>query len=131
MKLLPPSDGLTLDTGALIGILRASTRVRMILAEARRLSWRIFIPAGVVAQAWRGGPRAARLAQFLRSSDVTIVPLTELSARKVGELCSKAGHSDVVDASVVICARKYGRVAVTSDPGDLIKFDETIELLTV
>ncbi|MPZ65533.1 MAG: hypothetical protein GEU83_08450 [Pseudonocardiaceae bacterium] len=42
------------------------------------------------------------------------------TARAAGELCAKAGTSDVVDALVVLLAHDGNAVMiVTSDPGDL------------
>jgi hypothetical protein len=41
-------------------------------------------------------------------------------AKEVGELCSKAGTTDVVDASVALVAARPGvRTLYTSDPDDL------------
>jgi hypothetical protein len=74
------------------------------------------VPAGVLAQAWRGGPQA-RLSQLLRGC--VGAPLDEPLARDVGSLCAKAETSDVVDASVVLTARSRHAVIVTSDEPDI------------
>jgi hypothetical protein len=50
--------GLTLDTGALLALGHGEERIRALLREA--LGRGIAIPAAVVAQSWRGGPRQAR-----------------------------------------------------------------------
>ncbi|MGQ0778009.1 MAG: hypothetical protein ACT4NY_26965 [Pseudonocardiales bacterium] len=59
--------GLTLDAGALIAIDRGDEDIRALLRRARAHGWPIVIPAGTLAQAWRGGTRQARLAGFLRA----------------------------------------------------------------
>jgi len=44
----------------------------------------------------------------------------EAGARAVGELCDRAGTSDVVDALVVLLAKQLrARMVITSDPDDL------------
>ncbi|MGH3851464.1 MAG: hypothetical protein ACRDRT_17525, partial [Pseudonocardiaceae bacterium] len=98
--------GVTLDTGALIAIERGSPRMQALLDEAWASASTIVVPAGVVAQAWRGQAKQARLALFLRQAVTEIAVLDEASARAVGVLCGRAGTSDIVDASVVLCARQ-------------------------
>jgi hypothetical protein len=68
---------------------------------------RFFVPAGVLAQAWRDGEHQSRLARFLKKSFVDVVPLSEAQARAAGQLCGASGTRDVIDASVVICARRH------------------------
>jgi len=71
------------------------------------------VPAPVLAQAWRGGARQARLARLLRMCDVE--PMSEDLARSVGVLAGKAGHDDIVDVTVVEGAIRRGDAVVTSD----------------
>jgi len=73
------------------------------------------VPAGVLAQAWRGG-RQARLAMALHGC--VVHPLDEDDARAAGALCAAAGTSDVVDASVVVAAHP-GALVLTADVEDL------------
>lgn len=87
------------------------------------------VPAGVVAQAWRGGSRQARIARLLDAALTTVVPLDDLEARIVGVICGQVGLSDVVDVSVVVCARERGHAVVTGDPDDLRAIDPKLELL--
>ncbi len=75
------------------------------------------VPAGVVSEVWRGGPRAARIARVLAASEV--VDLTHGRARAVGELCGRARTSNPVDASVVLAATSRRATVVTSDPSDI------------
>ena len=99
------------------------------LDEASAASADIAVPACVVARAWRGSLRQARLARFLALSTVTTVPLDEAEARATGALCGRTGTSDVVDASVVICARARGHAVVTGDPDDLAALDLALRLV--
>jgi hypothetical protein len=81
------------------------------------------VPAGVVAQAWRGGRRQVVLSRFLRGTEVRVVPLDERRARAAGELCAATGTADVIGASVVLVAREHRDNIVTSDPTDLRRLD--------
>jgi predicted SpoU family rRNA methylase len=47
----------------------------------------------------------------------------------VGVLCKQSGRDDVVDASVVLLARRLGAKIVTSDSEDLSHLDPSIELI--
>lgn len=98
------------------------------LAEARRRGGAICVPVGVVAQAWRG-PRQVRLARLLTSPDVDMAIMTLSVARTVGSICATAGHADVVDVHVPLCARDRGHAVITSDPGDIARIDPTVPLI--
>jgi hypothetical protein len=89
------------------------------------------VPAGVVAQAWRGSSRQARLARFLAIDAVSVVVLDEPEARAAGVLCGNAGTADVVDASVVICARAREHAVITTDPDDLGLLDPALRLIAL
>ena len=52
--------GATLDTGALIALESGSTRMAVLVEEALAGRAELAVPAGVLAQAWRGGGRVAR-----------------------------------------------------------------------
>ena len=123
--------GLTLDTGALLASERGDPRMRALLRRAAEHGVDVHVPAGVVAQAWRGGARQARLARLLNATDVRVIALDDLSARAVGQLCGASGHSDVVDVHVMLSAREYGHRVVTSDPNDLAKVDSSVVLIVV
>jgi hypothetical protein len=126
-------SGLTLDAGALIAIDRGAEDVRALLRRARAHGWPILIPTGALAQAWRGGERQARLAGFLRTrrDGPVLHPLDGSVARAAGELCGRTATADVIDASVVLCARRHGHHAVTSDPHDLAILDATLPVVVV
>lgn len=80
---------------------------------------RIVIPAGVLAQVWRDGSRQVRLSRLISSSQSIVNELDEERAKSVGVLLGVSGTTDVIDASVVICALQHGQVVITSDPDDL------------
>ena len=113
--------GLTLDAGALIDIERQGRDALRLANRARQRQQTITVPAGVLAQVWRG-PRSARLAQFLHGC--VVEPLTETNAKRVGELLARSGASDAIDASVVVSAASRGDAIVTSDPGDIRRLVE-------
>lgn len=110
--------GVTYDSGALLAAERNRRDVWTIHAEALARGMRPVVPAGVLGQAWRGGPQAhlSRLLQACR-----IEELDEARARTAGVACAKAGSADVVDASVVVGAVSRGDLVVTSDPDDLLR----------
>ncbi len=123
--------GATLDTGALIAIERADLRMQALLDEAHATGAVLAVPAGAVAQAWRSGTRPARRARFLKLAIVAVVPLDEPEARAAGAMCGRTATADVIDASVVICARARQHVVVSSDPDDLTALDPTIRIFAL
>lgn len=123
--------GLTFDTAALIAIERGDPRLQALLDEAALADTTIAVPAGVIAQAWRGSARQARLARFLSLPNVEAEALDDFRARAAGVLCGRSGTADVVDASVVVCARTRGHTVVTSDPGDLTRLDSQLQFVTL
>lgn len=124
------TGAITFDAGALIAIERRSRRMQALLEEIDRREWQIAVPAGAVAQAWRGGPRQARIAALLGDERTEVVALDDPAARAVGLMCGRSGHADVVDVSVALCARQRNLHVVTSDPDDLRAVDNTLILHT-
>jgi predicted nucleic acid-binding protein len=122
------SSTITLDTGALIAIERRSGRMQALLEEIDRRDWQVAVPAGVLAQAWRGGPRQARIAALLSDKRTEVVALDDPVARAIGLLSGRSGHADVVDVSVALCARQRNLHVVTSDPEDLRAVDGALIL---
>lgn len=123
--------GLTLDAGALIALERADRRLVAWIDEALEAGLRIAVPAGALGQVWRDGARQVRLVRLLASDAVELCALDGRRAKEAGALCGLRGTSDVVDASVVLCAVERGHRAVTSDPFDLRRLDPRLELLVV
>ncbi|HEX5061045.1 MAG TPA: hypothetical protein VFV99_16875 [Kofleriaceae bacterium] len=115
----------------MIALERHDRDFMIFLNEVRRQKVDIAIPAGVVAQAWRDGRRQARIARFLTAPQVRVEVLDEFRARAAGQLCGVTGTADVVDASVVLCARENKHAVATSDPDDLRRLDPTLDLFVV
>jgi hypothetical protein len=123
--------GITMDAGGLIAVDRNDRRVVVLLARARETGSRVTVPASALAQAVRQPERQARLARLLRQPTTDVVPLDRVDATNVGRLRAASGTSDVVDAHVVICARRARQQAVTSDPDDLRALDPTLGVVTI
>lgn len=123
--------GFTLDTGALIAIERDDRGAAALIQRALKRKQEVVVPAGVIAQAWRDPKRQVRLVRLLGSEGVEIEPLDSLTAKKAGQLCGATRTSDVVDASVVLCARSRKHIVVTSDPDDIRRLDSKLELIEV
>ncbi|MGE0297548.1 hypothetical protein [Pseudonocardia sp.] len=107
---------LVLDAGALIGVDRDDRRTAGLIELGRRSGAELVTSAPVVAQAWRGSARQARLARLLAMIDVRAVHLGD--ARAAGELLAATRTADVVDALLAVVAVPGDQV-LTSDPGDL------------
>jgi hypothetical protein len=124
--------GLTLDAGALIALERQDGRVLAMLEEVLTTPEAVLhIPTGALAQVFRDGSRQARLARLLRQAQTRVVPLDQRMSLAVGLLLGQRGCSDVVDASVVVCARMNRQGVVTSDPEDLRQLDRDLPLEVV
>jgi hypothetical protein len=121
--------GTTLDTGALIALESGSRRMAVLVEEALASGAEVAIPAGVVAQAWRGGASQARIARLLRASVTSIVALDQRQALRIGARCAATGVTDVIDVSVTLCARDRGHAVITSDPGDIRAADPSLTVL--
>ncbi len=123
--------GVTLDAGALIAVDRNDRRVVVLLARAAETGSRVTIPASALAQAIRRPERQARLARLIRQPTSDVVPLDRVDSVSVGRLLAASGTADVVDAHVVVCARRAAQRVVTSDPADLSTLDATLGLIVV
>lgn len=112
------SDGLTYDTGALVAAERNDRVLWSLHRAALRRGLPPAVPAGVLAEGWRGGPQA-NLSRLLKGCDVE--DLTRTRARAVGALAARAAHDDIVDVSVVEGAVRRNHAVVTSNPGHVRK----------
>ena len=114
---------LILDTGALLALERNEramwTRLKGALLDHEPPKTH----AGVVAQAWRGGARQARLATALHSTEIH--PIDEATGRTIGQLLGAANLADIVDAAVALLADD-GDDIVTSDHDDLARLCITL-----
>lgn len=109
--------GLLLDTGALVAWERGDDDVASLLEVTRRAKRSVHVPTVVVAEAWRGGRRSARIAMLLNGS--RIEPLVDPIARAAGEALGAVRGATTIDAIVAASARELGVPLVTSDAGDL------------
>ena len=107
-----------LDAGALIALDRGERDTWALIAEVQRAGQRPVVVAPIIAQAWRGGGRQARLAQVLSGTEVVVAD--NLPSRRAGELLAVAATSDVLDALVaLVAADRPGCEVLTSDPDDI------------
>lgn len=123
--------GVTLDAGALIAVDRNDRRVIVLLVRAREIGAPVTVPASALAQAVRQPERQARLSRLIRQPTTDVVALDRVDATSVGRLLAASGTSDVVDAHVVICARRTHQQIVTSDPDDIRRLDPGAQLLSL
>jgi predicted nucleic acid-binding protein len=119
--------GLVLDAGALHALEDRPIRLLADLQLAHEVGLPIRIPAGSLAQSWRGGPRSASLARLLKQP-CTVVQVDERSAREIGEFIASIrlpAHvkPDIVDAHVALTTRATRSVVWTSDPQDIASYD--------
>lgn len=117
-----------LDAGALIAFERADPRMRALCRAALHAGARLVVPAGVLGQVWRGGARQVHLRALLKGPTTEVPPLDQVLAEAAGALCGRAGTSDVIDASVVLTARRERAPVVTSDAKDLRRLDATLRI---
>ena len=81
------SEGLTYDTGALVAAERNDRLVWSLHRAALRRGLPPTVPAGVLAEGWRGGPQA-NLSRLLQGCDIE--DLTKAQARAVGAAAARA-----------------------------------------
>jgi hypothetical protein len=112
-------SGVTLDAGALIAIDRAERRIALLLAYARSQGERVTIPATALAQVLRSPVRQVRLLKLCRQRDTDLIALDGSDATAVGLILANTRTSDIVDAHVVVCARRAQQAVLTSDPDDI------------
>lgn len=110
------TDGLTYDTGALVAAERDDRIMWSLHRAALRRGLPPTVPAGVLAEGWRGGPQA-NLSRLLTGCEIE--DLTKAQARAVGTLAARANHDDIVDVSVVEGAIRRNDAVVTSNPGHI------------
>ena len=109
--------GLTLDAGALIGFERKDRRTLTHVKLAQQLGCELTVPTIVIVEAWRGGPRSARIASLLEAC--ILEPLFPELARAAGEAMAAVKGATVVDAVVMASAASRGDRVLTSDFDDL------------
>jgi hypothetical protein len=123
--------GITLDAGGLIALDRNDRRTVVLLARATQTNSRVTVPASALAQVVRRPERQARLSRLIRQPLTDVVALDRVDAVHVGRLLAASGTADVVDAHVVVCARRIAQRVVTSDPDGLRALDPKLEVVVV
>lgn len=126
-----PSIGVTLDAGALIAVDRGNREVLAALALIRQRSGTVTVPATALAQAMRNPTRQVRLIRLIRQTTTKIVDLNRADAIAVGRVLARTRTSDIVDAHVVLSARRVGQAVLTDDPADLRRLDQTVRLVEI
>jgi len=108
--------GITYDAGALVAAERNDRTLWALHRRALERGLRPTVPAGVLAQVWRGGPQAelSRLLKGCRVED-----LDEMRSRAAGQACGRSGTSDVIDATVVVGSIARGDLVITTDTDDI------------
>ena len=124
-------SGVTFDAGGLIALDRGDRRVLALLVRAAERGMRVTIPATALAQAIRNPATQARLTRLIRQASTDLVSLDGPDATSTGLLLAATRTSDIVDAHVVICARRAEQVVVTSDADDLRRLDSGLQFLSV
>ena len=110
---------------------RTDRRVLALIARARERRMRITIPATALAQAMRNPARQARLSRLIRQIDTDLIRLDGAEATTVGLLLAQTGTADIVDAHVVVWARRAKQAIVTSNAGDLRRIAPDVQLVVI
>jgi len=124
-------SGVTLDAGPLIGLDKNNRKVIALLARAGELGVKVTVPSTALAQAIRHPARQVRLTRLVRQAATELVALDGSDATHVGILLARTGTRDIVDAHVVVCAKRRGQAILTSDSDDLRKLDPEVELVEI
>ena len=106
------AGGLTYDTGALIAAERNDRLLWSLHRAAVSRGLIPTVPAGVLSEAWRGGPQH-QLSRLLKGCEIE--DLDETTARRVGVLVASSGVTDTIDLAVVDGAVRRNDAVVTSN----------------
>lgn len=110
---------LILDSGGVSAIADGNPIARAALDRARREGWLVVIPAPVLVEGHTGRSDHARIDRVVNAVDM-LLSTTPDTARRAGELRSRSGVTDVVDAIVVAEAvALFPALILTSDPDDI------------
>lgn len=111
-------NGVTFDTGALIGLERRSERMKAVIARIADRQLAVTIPTVVVAEWYREQRDAQRILALAK----TLEPMTDVLAQLAGKALRSTGGSNTIDAIVMASAAQRGDVVYTSDVDDLLGF---------
>jgi predicted nucleic acid-binding protein len=111
-------NGVTFDTGALIGLERRSERMKAVIARIADRQLPVTVPSAVVAEWYREQRDARRILALAKS----VEPTTEALAQLAGVALKLTGGNNTIDAIVMASAAQRGDVVYTSDMDDLLAF---------
>ena len=124
-------SGLALDAGALIAVDRGDRRMMTLLDQALVRGVRITIPATALAQVIRAPVRQVRVTKLCRQPETDLVALDGPDASAVGVLLADTRTADIVDAHIVICARRAQQAVVTSGRDDIARLAPDLTIISV
>ena len=108
-----------LDSGAVIALAAGKPRARAKLEEALGRRAAVVIPAVVLAETTRGGPRDGAVNRLVKGVE-EVTAATEATSRLAGRLLGSTDRDDTVDALVVAeAATSRPTVILTADAKDL------------
>lgn len=110
---------------------RKDRRVLALIARAKELGMRITVPATALAKTIRNPARQALVSRLIRQPSTDLVALDGPDATAVGLLLSRTATTDIVDAHVVVCARRAAQAVITSDPGDFKQIAPELRLVVI
>jgi predicted nucleic acid-binding protein len=111
-------NGVTFDTGALIGLERRSERMKAVIARIAHRQLPVTIPSVVLAEWYREQRDARRILAIAKA----VEPVSEALAELAGKALRATGGSNAIDAIVMASAAQRGDVVYTSDVDDLLGF---------
>jgi len=111
---------LILDSGAVIALASGNERARRFVRRAISARAAVIVPAVVVTETTRGGPRDATVNRVIKTVE-DVAPVTEDVAREAGRLLAGARKSNAtMDALVVAsAARRESTIILTGDIDDI------------
>lgn len=111
-------NGVTFDTGALIGLERRTERMKAVIARIAARQLPVTIPSVVVAEWYREQRDSRRILALAK----TVEPVSAVLAELAGKALRATGGSNAIDAIVMASAAQRGDVVYTSDAEDLLLF---------
>jgi predicted nucleic acid-binding protein len=111
-------NGITFDTGALIGLERRTERMKAVIARIAARQLPVTIPSVVVAEWYREQRDSRRILALAKA----VEPVSAVLAELAGKALRATGGSNAIDAIVMASAAQRGDVVYTSDVEDLLAF---------
>jgi predicted nucleic acid-binding protein len=111
-------NGVTFDTGALIGLERRTERMKAVIARIAARQLPVTIPSVVVAEWYREQRDSRRILALAK----TVEPVSAVLAELAGKALRATGGRNAIDAIVMASAAQRGDVVYTSDVEDLLGF---------